>query len=400
MKKYISSERPNLFEPNVYISMVVKIEGNVTAEMMTEAIRAAYNANESTMSKVVLCANGDAYYEKHEKSGCNVIIDSRNPKDIINDSVKKPFDIKDGELVRTFIKPEKNRITLIIHAHHLVGDGKSIVVLVNDILDSLDGKNLKFKPMVLIDSDYLSKRAKLPIRVKMFIKFINRKWSKTGRAFDWDKYYEIHRKYWNTYSSDFELVTYSVSELKNRCASGTTLNDLLITEMLKNNPESRTVGIPASIREDNNSMSNQTSGIAVKYQYNNRKTFEENLTQVHKRIYKKLNNINSRYFVLLFITKLCPTLIDSVLLNVYGCYSNPLSEKMADIMSYTYTDKYSRDIGVTNLTRIDIRDDYDNFKVSDIIFIPPKISYSKEVVGIGTYGDKLTVCWHKVTLRK
>lgn len=396
MKKYITSERPHLFEPNIYISVAVKIEGNVTAEMAVEAVRTAYTANESTMSKIVLCGNGSAYYEKQKESGCNIVIDSRGLKDIINDSEKKPFDLKKGELVRTFIRPENNGVTFVIHAHHLVGDGKSVVVLVNDILDSLDGKSPEIKPMLLIDSDYLEKRAKLPARVKLLVKHVNRKWAKTGKIFGWDDYDAIHRKYWNAHSSELEINTYSVSELKKRCANGTTLNSLLIAEMLKNSLEVKTAGIPVSIRENNDSMSNQTSGIAVKYRYNNRKSFEANLEQVHKRIYKKLNNANSRYFVLLFIAKLSQTLMDSVILNAYGCYDNPLSEKMSNIMGYT--DKSSYDIGVTNLGKIDISAKYDSFKVDDVIFIPPKISYSKEVVGIGSYKDKLTVCRHKVSL--
>lgn len=394
MKKYITSERSNLFEPNVYISMAVKIEGNITAEMAVKAVRTAYNANESTKSKIVLCENGSAYYEKQKESCCKVVIDSRSPKDIINDSVKKPFDIKDGELVRTFVKREDNGITLVVHAHHLVGDGKSVVVLVNDILDSLDGKSPEFKPMLLIDSDYLGKRAKLPAAVKLLVKHINRKWAKTGKVFGWNDYYAIHKKYWGACSSEFEIKTYSAGELKKRCVNGTTLNSLLIAEMLKNNPESKVTGIPVSIREDNGGMSNQTSGFSIKYRYNKRKTFEANLTQVHKRIYKKLNNVNSKYFVLLFMAKLSPALVDSVLLNTYGLYSNPLSEKMSDIIGYT--DKNSPDIGVTNLARIDIVAEYDSFKVSDVIFIPPKVSYSKEVVGVGTFGDKLTVCRHKI----
>jgi len=222
---------------------------------------------------------------------------------------------------------------------------------------------------------------------------MNRKWKKTGKSFGWEDYYEVHRKYRSVHSSEFEIKSYDVIELKNRCIKGTTLNSLLILDLLKSRPEGRIVGIPVSIREGNYSMSNQTSGIVVKYQYNKNKSFEQNLKCLHTRIYKKLNNRNLRYFVLLFVTSLFPSLIDSVLLQTHGCYSSPLSEKMADIMGYT--EKNSRDIGITNLTKIEISTDYDGFEVSDILFIPPKISYSKEVIGIGTYKDRLTACWNK-----
>lgn len=61
MKKYIISEQPNLFKPNAYISMIVKIKGNIAVDKATKAVQTAYNSNESTMSKIALEENGSAY---------------------------------------------------------------------------------------------------------------------------------------------------------------------------------------------------------------------------------------------------------------------------------------------------------------------------------------------------
>ena len=69
MKKYIRSERANLFEPNVYIGMVVKLSGSPETEDIRRAVEEAYRANEATMSKIVLAPNGDAWYEKMERTG-------------------------------------------------------------------------------------------------------------------------------------------------------------------------------------------------------------------------------------------------------------------------------------------------------------------------------------------
>ena len=395
MKQYITSERPNLFEPNVYIAMVAKIQGSIPAEKAAEAVRAAYAANESTMSKIVLAENGNAYFERLEESGCSFSFDSRRWEEILKESEKQAFHIKDGELIRTFIITEKDGLTLLIHAHHLVGDGKSVLVLLSDILHSLKGNALPFKSMVLIDRGYLEKRARLPMGVRMFVNRMNRKWDRKKAVFGWDEYYAVHKQYWSRHSSEFEITTRDVKELKQRCGSGATINSLLITEMLQNSPDSSVTGIPVSIREENESMSNQTSGIAVNYRYDNRKPFEENLRILHKRIYKKLSHNNTKYFVLLFVASLCPSLVDSVLLQTHGCYADSLSEKLAEIMGYT--DKNSRDIGVTNLGVINIPADSGNFKVRDILFIPPKISYTKEVAGVSTFGDTLTICLHKVS---
>lgn len=188
MKKCITSERANLFEPNVYISMVVKIANNVSTEAVSASIQTAYAANESTMSKIVLEDNSEAYYKRLGESGCNIIIDNRSWEEIIKASEKQAFDLKDGELVRTFIITESDEITLLIHAHHLAGDGKSMLILIKDILYSLDGKTPVFKPLLLIDYDYLIKRASLPFGIKMFVKSMNSRWLKKNKTFSWDDY--------------------------------------------------------------------------------------------------------------------------------------------------------------------------------------------------------------------
>lgn len=62
-------ERVNLFEPNVYISMCIKLVGKINTKELTIAIKEAFKANEATMSKIVL-NNSEAFYEKMPLSGC------------------------------------------------------------------------------------------------------------------------------------------------------------------------------------------------------------------------------------------------------------------------------------------------------------------------------------------
>ena len=186
MKKYIRTERANLFEPNVYISMVVKISGMVSKEAVREAVEKAYEANEATMSRIVMEDGGDAYYEKMESSGCKFFFDSRSFITIIKESEKNPFAIQKGELVRTYLTIENQEMVLLIHAHHLVGDGKSILILVKDVMDGLSGKQPEYKPMFLIDQRFLGKKAKLRLGIRLALKKVNRKWEKVGKAFTWD----------------------------------------------------------------------------------------------------------------------------------------------------------------------------------------------------------------------
>lgn len=50
---------------------------------------------------------------------------------------KIPFAIDKGELVRVFIIPSGDKTQIMIMAHYLAGDGKSINYFVKDIMDAL-----------------------------------------------------------------------------------------------------------------------------------------------------------------------------------------------------------------------------------------------------------------------
>lgn len=106
MKKYIRSERANLFEPNVYIGMIVKLSSDLQSEEIERAVYKAYEANEATMSKIVLEENGNAYYEKTESSGCKFFMNTYPWEELFCQSEKRPFALNEGELVRTFLTKE------------------------------------------------------------------------------------------------------------------------------------------------------------------------------------------------------------------------------------------------------------------------------------------------------
>jgi hypothetical protein len=58
LKKTIHCERVNLFEPNDHITMVVTLSGSFTVNQIRKAVFSAYEANEATMSRVVLEDDG------------------------------------------------------------------------------------------------------------------------------------------------------------------------------------------------------------------------------------------------------------------------------------------------------------------------------------------------------
>ena len=61
-----------------------------------------------------------------------------------------------------------------------------------------------------------------------------------------------------------------------------------------------------------------------------------------------------------------------------------------------YFGKNKKDLGISNLTVIDIPASYGNYKIDNIIFVPPAVSYSQNIIGVSTINGRLTFSYHDV----
>lgn len=394
MRKELWSERVDLFEPNIYIAFSVEIEGNPTAAALVAAAEAAFAANEVTMSRIVLEADGTAYYERMEASGCKAeITEQQDFRVLLCENEKNPFDIGRGELVRVFAGAGR----LFIMAHHLAGDGKSITYLLEDIMRALAGEKLVKKKLSLITASSFPREAKLPVFFKWYADRFNRKWRKSGYVFGWEDYWRIHRTYWEMRSSRVLCESFSAEEVAKLRARtkeiGISMNTLLTTAFLAADTANACIGMPVDARADGNrGMTNQATGISVDYAYQPDKSFAENAKIVHGKVQEKLRRPKNRYFILQFMPLFCPTLIDSVLLHTYKLYENETTHKLAEVLGYK--GGKTRELGITNLTRLDIPDAYGGYQIRNVLFVPPVVSYARHIIGVCTTGDGMRVSYH------
>lgn len=118
--------------------------------------------------------------------------------------------------------------------------------------------------------------------------------------------------------------------------------------------------------------------------------------QVHKKITRELKR--NRVFVLQFLARMPVTLLDAVLLNTYNSCSEHLAKKTAKVMGYS--GKYKKDLGISNLTVIDIPVSYGNYKIKNIVFVPPAVSYSHNIIGVSTINGRMTISYHDISTGK
>lgn len=402
MQNEILTERTDLMEPNVYINMLFEIEGNPSTMQLIDAIQYAFCQNEATMSRVVIGEDGRAWYEKMEKSGCKIFERNEDYKSIIKEQEKVTFQIQNGELLRVFIIQLEDRVQILLMAHHLVGDGKSLTYFIEEVMLRLSGQKVEYRKLCILDKQSFPEHTEIPKITEIYAHSMNRKWRKSGTVFGWKEYDQIHEQYWSNKKSIILEERFTPKEMKQlhrlskKC--GISMTSLIAAAFLQCSQESLhrckdCVGIPVDIRQENNRcMSNLVSGIAVNWRHKANCSLLQNAMKFHQKMKEQLKKKTKRYFVLRFLSLLNGSLMDSVFLTTYGCYENPVGVSLAKMMGYQ--GKKKKTIGITNLGRIDIASEYGEYRLKSCVFLPPAVTYSERIIGVATLNDEMVITCH------
>ena len=392
MRYRIDTERVDLFDVNIVITMRVSLDNKVSYEDAKRAFDKAVSLHEVLNSKVVIEDSGEAFYVDNDEPQNSIAVTDLSLEELILENERKRFKVDKGEFIRAFISSDG----LVFMMHHLGGDGKSLLYFIETFMKCLAGEECGYLPFRSLGLSDLPKESKLPFYYELLSNSWNRKWQKDRKVFSFTDLDNAYSGFWKERRTKVELKRYSNDELdslvKNAKNAGVSLTAYLITDLIKDTDAAMDVGLAVDGRIDGNrSMGNQATGISVKYRYDKRKSFEDNARAVFKAMRRKLDDTRSRYLVLQFMGLLDPTLKDSLNLVHAGCFESKIASRVADLLGYG--DKV-KDISITNLTRADIPLDYGDLRINEIVFVPPVVSYAKNVIGIVTTGDVMTVARH------
>ena len=392
MRYKIDTERVDLFDVNIVITMRVSLNNKVSYEDAKRAFDKAVSLHEVLNSKVVIEDSGEAFYVDNAEPQNSIAVTDLSLEELILENERKRFKVDKGEFIRAFISSDG----LVFMMHHLGGDGKSLLYFIETFMKCLAGEGSEYLPFRSLGLSDLPKESKLPFYYELLSNSWNRKWQKEKKVFSFADLDNAYSGFWKDRKTKVELKHYSKDELgilvKNAKNAGVSLTAYLITDLIKDTDAAMDVGLAVDGRQDGNrSMGNQATGISVKYRYDKRKSFDDNARAVFKAMRKKLDDTGARYLVLQFMGLLDPTLKDSLNLVHAGCFESKTASKVADLLGYG--DKV-KDISITNLTRADIQLDYGDLHINEIAFVPPIVFYAKNVIGIVTTGDVMTVARH------
>lgn len=392
MRFRLETERENLFDVNMVIAMRVRIEGEVPFEQLEKAFHKTVDAYEILNSRIVIEDNGDAFYVDCENPGSSFKESLLGFEDLINANEKVRFRIEEGEYIRGFLSPDG----IFFLMHHLGGDGKSLLYFIETFMSILSGEEIEKVPFANLPVSGLPADSGMPYLYKLFVKSWNKRWTKMKRVFNYEDMDEAYRKFWPTHKTKTVITEYGKDALNDLLAglkeAGCSLTAYLVALWIREMPFMADVGFAVDGRlSDERTMGNFATGIHINYRYNDKISVGENASKINKLMKKKLTDPKVRYSVLQLIGNLDPTLIDTLSLEAIGAYHTRETARFADIMCYG---KNKRDLSITNLMKADIRTEYGNFRIKDIAFVPPVVSYGTNLIGIITVNDTLIVTRH------
>lgn len=398
------TERTQYMSPTAAMAFRLVLKGYPGMECMKQAITGAMKANEILCCRVAGEKDGSVFYESMGEPVVKVTGmgqgDADTWKTILREQERLSFALQSGELIRFFLMDYDGKTELLMLSHHLAGDGVSMLHFVMDVLNALEGifapdpQEMSRKPVQLLKGRDLPGKAGLRPVLRILVALLNRQWQKTGHVFSFEEYGSFYATYWKSRRTGVYTGVIEGDNLMEVLAFAKkhkiTVNSLLAAAVLEE--ENQELGIPVSIRpEGYEGMGNYASGITVSYAYDGNLDFGRNAEAVHNLIYEKIRNVKHKYFLLKFLSALKGSLLDASYYSAYGAYDNGAAREAADMLGFCGEADRA---GLTNLTGADWIGDCARYPICQLQFIPPLPSNAKYMLGVVTYGGRMSLTLH------
>ena len=391
-KQFLCVERAYVFMPNAYVIMKVNLLGNPSKDIVKDAIIKSINTNEILKCKIVIKNNGQVVYEKMDRAKISFTVSNKHWGEIIKEQEKIRYRIEDGELIRFFFIQSEYGTELLIISHHLAGDGKSITILLEDILKAMNGKKLRNKTLNVLQTKDIFEKCKLSLPLRLYINHINQKWIKCNKRFSILEANEVFGNYWKDKEPILLTIEFKETETKeiiDRCIDmDISVNSYLMTMILRSYNKNANIGFAIDIRNKNQkSMGNNASGANFKYKNDFNKSFEDNAKCVNDISKKLISSYKKRLFMIQVMATIDGSLLDSACVEAYTNFSSKISRGLCHLIGY---DGNPRDLSTSNLKDVTINEEYGAYSMDHLLFIPPVIPCGKRLFGIVTFNDKLS----------
>jgi NRPS condensation-like uncharacterized protein len=422
-------ERRFTRSPYYLVTMTVRINGYVSAEMLSSAVSRIQQRHAVLRARIVDDAGHNPTLVHDGADDIPVEVVTRESENhwiqVYHRQYKIPFDFDKRPPIRFLLVQADDVSELVIFCHHIICDGKSLAYLARDIMVCLGDpdyhpESLPAPPPISASTMPADVRANSLVRY--FINRINRKWQNNRILFDQEDYKSLVNAYWSRFSQKMVPVEWSeqdTTELVKQCrAEGVTVNSALMVAFIGAETIVRgakscesNMGVIGSVRNRLQASVGEAMGfyaghVELKFRYRPGQDFWENVRRFHRTVKPMLTDKGLFREALLY-EYLDPTLIEATAFKMEGGLvpeGDDRFEKLsafrnrADVVSKILKrrrvdtpERVIMDTAITNLTNMDFPRRYGDLEL-DRLYMNPGISARYNLVlGAVTCAGKLSL---------
>ena len=312
-RKVTGAERFFSHSPFSIVTMVARIKGNVTEEMLKNAVAKVQQRHALLRVRIKEDHEHDPWFTSEGVQEIPIEIVARKSENdwikIHIEASKIPFEFETRPAIRFILVQSPEVSELIILCHHIICDGMSLAYLARDLMVHLGDPSGEVEVLPApepITLDNLPSDVSLSGLVKFLINRIKQKWAEEIVFFDQEDYKALTKAYWDNFDHEvfsIELSEEETSALVARCRKeGITVNSAItaafsgaLSFVEGQKPHHAKTAIAASLRDilqnpPGEGMGYYASGPELKLKYNHKKSFWDNARKYHKKIKANLTN--------------------------------------------------------------------------------------------------------------
>ena len=394
-KQYVLTERAHFMCPNMHFGMIMEIEKEFKAEKVQETLDRMAEAHSFLKSLIAYEDGTDKlYYEvtEHSQVSCLIKEDIATLWEDYSKASEQDWNVFENGMLKVYVYPKKQEMTLLFIAHHLLVDGRGLLELVQEFANDYVGNIMpNYVEEQLIESIHdLPEKSSLAGISKLLIKHANKQWKKENQEVSYECYQSFVEEYSRSHKVEYrtyELSKDEVGQMGMLCKeNGFTMNDLLMAQMYLKTRTNKII-IAADVRHalacyKAGALGNYSTAMGIVCKTKTTDIVQK-AKEVHKQVQKHKNKNRSLMLVLACYLEINPTLLDAAAISALGGFESKAGSFVGGGMfGFSNPSSYS----ITNLGKVE------NQNIKSIMFIPPASPAAKLTLGVVTLNGIMRAC--------
>lgn len=312
-RKVTAVERFFTRSPFSIVTMVARIKGHVSEEMLRQAVDKAQQRHALLRVRI---QDDWEHWQRFTSEGVEEIPIEIVPRRSADDWIKihaeasrNPYEFESRPAIRFILIQSADASELIILCHHIICDGMSLAYLARDLMQYLGDPALEVEPLPApppITLDNLPADISQSRLARFLIGRMNKQWAEKSVYFDNQDYQALNRAYWDNYHHRLFTVELSEKEtaaLVTHCREErVTVNSALTAAFCGaqslvegRRPYQDSIVVAASLRDRlpdpaGEAMGMYAGGVELKWKYDHKQGFWQNARNFHGKIEPRYNN--------------------------------------------------------------------------------------------------------------